>query len=111
MERKQALKNLINLSAPPLEVKEHLNNYPWDYNGRPIIFTQMHINNACQKLFDGMISEQYLKDWANIIECREDIEFKKEQNDIILQCIYELANPSLIGQSIREIARSILDKK
>ena len=35
--------------------------------------------------------------WADLIECREDIDYQSERDEEILEAIYVLANPALNG--------------
>ncbi|WP_028471016.1 hypothetical protein [Neptunomonas japonica] len=45
-----------------------------------------------QKFISGCISEDDLEEWANFIECRDDINCEKNEG-----YIYALANPELMG--------------
>jgi len=56
-------------------------------------------------LFDkGSISKEDIEEWANFIECREDLDFASED---LKDAIYDAANPTLSGENPVERLRRL----
>ncbi|MGK9204191.1 hypothetical protein [Sinorhizobium meliloti] len=51
--------------------------------------------------------ENLRKAWADMIECREDIQFERGHEDVIASAIPDLANPTLQGQ-LNVVAPNVL---
>ncbi len=48
-----------------------------------------------RRFLSGEISDRNVSDWADAVEARDDIGFNEEDEDILTDVIYELANPEL----------------
>ena len=77
MDRLEILGKLINLDMSILELKKQLSIFSWD--SEPLIVLKKdNLNNVIEKFLNKKISQEDFVEWANIVECREDIEFEKK---------------------------------
>ena len=91
--RIEILTDLIHLKKNLADLELELAQHPWDMD-RPLIeLTKEDLINTLQKAITGNISLEVIEDWANMIECRDDIEMAEK----IQEYIFELASPILYG--------------
>ncbi len=93
--RKQVLQALITFSSPLEFLSQELRQFEWDYEGKPVIVKPIHIVKIINRFLSGDLNAKDVEDWANLIECREDLAFNHEQLEKI---IYALANPEIEGE-------------
>lgn len=79
-------------------------------NAALVTFTRNHLLAALQKYLGSMVDAAQLEDWANAIECREDIDFEAGHEDMLQQAIFQLANP-LLTVPITEHSVQVLMEK
>lgn len=91
-ERLIAIKKLVEFSEDIRIISERLKFFNWDYAGQGVPLTRKNLIKTLQRFLDDEINMRTVEEWANLIECREDIEF---DSAIISEIIYELANPYL----------------
>jgi hypothetical protein len=91
-KRKKILNNLISFSKNIKELDTDLKKMRWDLDIDIVILKKENIEAVLTKLKNNQISGQDLEDWANLIECREDIGFDSDDTKLKLE---ELANPTL----------------
>lgn len=101
------LKNLVTLSKPINELSDDLSRLDWDYEGKPFVITSSHIRSILGRFLEGKINEKEIEDWANLLECREDIEYKKENQVQLEEIIYTLANPIIEGNITFELCENM----
>lgn len=96
MDRLKILEKLINFDTPILELKKQLGDFSWD--SEPLVILKKdNINNIIQKFKDKKISQNDFIEWANMVECRDDIEFERKYEKQIKEAIFCIANPDLVG--------------
>lgn len=99
MSRSAALEDLLNLNAPLKEVQVALSAFPWDSNKDLAALRPSHLAGALTKYLNGELNEKEIEDWANSIECREDI---AAEAAVTRHCLHELANP-LLEQPLTQV--------
>lgn len=62
-----------------------------------VVLTTGHILNVLRRFQAGELTAADVEAWADLIECREDIDYQPERDEEILEAIYVLANPVLNG--------------
>jgi len=107
MAKIDILLNLINFSKNISAIKSDLAKIGFDSESELVTITQNTIANILNRVIDKEISYELLEEWANLIECREDIGYEDE---ILQEIIFELANPCLYGKIDKEKIYMILDK-
>jgi hypothetical protein len=98
MDRFVILKDLVAFSKPINELSDDLSKLDWDYEGQPLTVRASQIQGVLKYFLAGECTAKELEDWANLIECREDLEFEKQRYEPIENVIDCLANPILQGE-------------
>lgn len=96
-KRMDTLKSLVSLTKSLDEISSNLAMFDWDYEGEPLVVTPPQVIEVLQLYISGGMGADALEQWANILECREDIAFEKNGEGELENVIYCLANPELEG--------------
>ncbi|QDP22687.1 hypothetical protein [Bradyrhizobium cosmicum] len=97
MSRESTLSSLIRLDAPIEQLKTKLGTLTWD--GDPVVtLLRSHIAAVLDRYSRGEIDASTVEEWANLVECREDIDFEAGFEELIQAAIFDLANPILNGE-------------
>lgn len=96
-KRLKTLKELVSFSKPLDELSRSLSEFTWDYEGSPLIVNSLDIIDVLRRYTSGEIDADSVERWANMLECREDIEFDECDEEKLENIIYSLANPELEG--------------
>mgnify|MGYP001687807932 CR=1 FL=1 len=107
MAKIDILLNLINFTKDISAIKRDLAKIGFDSESELVTITQNTIANILNRVIDKEISYNLLEEWANLIECREDIGYEDE---ILQEIIFELANPCLYGEINERKICMILDR-
>lgn len=108
MAKIDILLNLINFTKDISAIKSDLAKIGFDSESELVTITQNTITNILNRVVDKEISYELLEEWANLIECREDIGYEDEILQEII--IFELANPCLYGEIDERKICMILDE-
>ncbi len=96
-ERIKILNDLLNFNNSLKKLEKKVKGLNWDYEGAPVIVNRSHLKAMLIRFLKGELKIDEVEDWANLIECREDITFEPDYSDELSQIIYQLANPILEG--------------
>ena len=107
MAKIDILLNLINFAKDISAIESDLAKIGFDSESELVTITQNTIANILNRVVDKEISYDLLEEWANLIECREDIGYEDE---ILQEIIFELPNPCLYGEIDEEKICMILDE-
>ncbi len=106
--RKDILVDLVHLNGSLSELKREISHYPWDCEKPIVIINKIDLYNILNREINKSINDDELEDWANAIECRDDLDF---ENDKLQEVIFELANPLLNEKNslkrLQEIVESL----
>lgn len=110
MKRKELLINLITMNGKIDIINSELSKFGWDYTENLVILKREHILKVLNKFLKGEISAHEVENWANLIECREDIGIEKQYKETINEAIFELANTCLTGALSIEKVKLLCDR-
>ena len=102
------LKALANLDQPLSTILPILKTFPWDSNQTIITLKKEHLIHILNQYLNHSLSASDLENWANAIECREDITYETESEDFINDIIFDLANPILNAPISPEIVKQYI---
>ena len=104
------LNSLVNLDQPLSKILPILKTFPWDSNQAIITLKKDHLIHILNQYLNHSLSAIDLENWANAIECREDISYETEGEDFIndIIFIFDLANPILSDRLSPEIVRQYI---
>lgn len=93
MDRVGLITQLLRFEQPLPHVLSGLAAYGWDSDGPLAELKSSHIHHALHRYLQAELSAVQVAEWANAIECREDIAY--EPSSLAGETIFELANPEL----------------
>lgn len=104
--RRDILNNLINFNGSLKEIQNELLMFPWDIDVPIITMTKNILSNVLLRCINNEKTFTELEDWANLIECRDDISF---EDDGVQNTIFELSNPEINGQITVLLLENIIE--
>jgi Ca2+-binding EF-hand superfamily protein len=108
MTRHECLRKLIGYEIPLDLARDLLKSFPWDGDVE-VVMTTSDVTSILKNFLGGKISSSEIARWADLIECREDIDLEEANNDKILRFLLEIANPEINGQLSLERATYWID--
>ena len=105
--RTEILKDLVLLQGNIEVLEKELSQYPWDIEKPLFKISTEDLSNLLKRSINDEINFETLTNWANAIECRDDIEFANEK---MQETIFELANPEINGEITKERLQEIVDE-
>lgn len=109
--RRAALEKLIRLQASPRDLVDQIKQLPWDAEVELIELRVDDVIAVLKRHLSGELDRQDLETWADLIEGREDIGMEASHADRLKAVIYELANPTIMGdltsQRVHELADTL----
>jgi hypothetical protein len=105
--RIEILKDLVLLQSSIEVLEKELNQYPWDIETPLLKVSKNDIALILKKCLDNEIDFKTLTNWANAIECRDDLDFSTEE---IQEIIFEVANSEINEEVTKERLQEIVDE-
>ena len=109
-QRQQVLQDSVTFSQPLDVLSQALSRFEWDYEGESVIIEPFHLVSVLNRFLSNQLEAQHIENWANIIECREDLDYETSNQEQLEQVIYELANPEIEGPLTIERCQQIFLK-
>lgn len=106
MSRHDDLHELLDFKLPVTELSDRLRQYSWDFESDIVRLKPAHIITVLNKYNHGKIEANEVEEWANLIECREDIGMDRVTGEVL----HVLANPILEGPITMERANTLIMK-
>jgi hypothetical protein len=105
--RQKLLQALLTFSEQLNLIAQELGELEWDYAGEPVLVEPLHIVSILNRFLSNQLNAEQVDEWANMIECREDLDYESPNQKPLEQVIYELANPELEGSLTIERCQEI----
>jgi hypothetical protein len=98
MRRQTAINSLLRLDRPLAELRAALATLDWDWDHAPAgTLTRPHVVAVLHHFECAQLDDAAVEEWANLIECREDIGYEAGYEAVLKSVIFDLANPTLQG--------------
>jgi len=110
LTRADALQALVCLDRPLGEITAILGQYPWDSDAELVALSRANVASVLDRFINNALTAIEVEDWANAIECRDDIGFEMKSNKLLKDAIWELANPILSSALTHQTAQALLDR-
>ncbi|MEA5471706.1 hypothetical protein [Spirulina sp. 06S082] len=107
--RSQLLESLLACDRDLENILFALNELGWDSEESLAVLNRQHIISILNRYLNKKLSSLAVENWANAVECREDISYEKNFETIIDRIIQELANPRIYRPLSHTIAREWYD--
>jgi hypothetical protein len=98
---------LILYELPIESVLAELSGLGWDAPEPLVLLTREDIVRILDRYLAGELGAAEVTDWANLLECREDIGFPTGEEDVRSDAVFRLANPSLTDAVTPELGQVI----
>jgi len=82
-----------------------LAEFDWDCKNELIHLEKSHIAVVLESYLSKEISKEEVEDWANLIECRDDIGYEE-----VAEVLHVLANPGITHELTEAVAASLVDE-
>ena len=96
MNRVSVLSDLITCGKPIDVLAANVSDLGWSETP-VVVLTTDHILSVLRRFQEGELTAADVEAWADLIECREDIDYQPERDEDIVEAIFVLANPVLNG--------------
>lgn len=106
-QRIDVLIDLISFRGKLIDLQNELSTYPWDVAESVLTISKSDFVNILERSVENEISFEELEDWANTIECRDDLDFEFNE---IQEAIFELANPAINGSITKSRLIEMIDE-
>jgi hypothetical protein len=106
-DRTTLLHALIAYELPIEPVLAELRSFGWDAPAPLVLLTKQDIVCILDRYLAGELGAADVADWANQIECRDDLGFPGIDEDALSDTVFRLANPDLTEDLSPELAQTI----
>jgi hypothetical protein len=93
--RKKILNALIAYEHDPKTLAQQLSLFEWDSEEELALLEISDIQTVLDLYLKDKITDTDIEFWAETIECREDIAYESGREDLIINTIFDLANPDI----------------
>ncbi|OIQ19243.1 MAG: hypothetical protein BM556_08130 [Bacteriovorax sp. MedPE-SWde] len=108
--RTSLLKQLLFIEDDLESISKQLRQFEWDCEEELITIEK----NVLDNLFDGFLKCRYtlktIKRWADLVECREDIDYEDKNLNLIKEVLGVLANKDIATSVNEETVNSWVDR-
>jgi len=109
LKRQLMLEKLIDYSLSLDELALGLREFEWDAPETLVRLRPSHLINVLRRFIDLNISSDDVRNWAELLEVREDIEISDDES-IVWDTVFELATPILFGELSIDRAETLISK-
>lgn len=104
--RKHALRKLLSGEID----KRELESFEWDSEQELATLNVVDMARMLEGYLSSFVSQSEIEEWANLIEGRDDIGFEKENELVLREVLFEIANPELTKPLTLQSAKEALKK-
>jgi hypothetical protein len=107
-ERRACLEDLVRCVLPIRPTADAVRRLPWDSEaGALVVLTLAHCIAVMDRFSAGQLSADQIEEWADALECREDI---RHEVEIVGEVIHTLANPALYGAITAALVKDLRER-
>jgi hypothetical protein len=106
-DRAQLLRALIDYELPIEPVLADLRSFGWDAPNPLVVLNREDIVRILDRYLAGELGAAEVTDWAELVECRDDIASPGDDEDVLSDAVFRLANPNLTDDVTPELAQII----
>ncbi|WP_286235654.1 hypothetical protein [Thalassotalea sediminis] len=110
-DRSELIKGIAQIGANYSDYKKEIQEYPWDCDSELYFLTKQDLLSVFSRFESGELDSDAIENWANFLECRDDLGYESDYEDELRDMIFLLANPvinySIDVKLINELAEKI----
>ncbi len=103
--RVDILNDLVSFNGNLPALKDELSQYSWDTEEPYLVITRRQFLEILKKCLEQKITFQDLENWADSIECRDDLDFEDEE---LQEIVFEFSSPEINGEITKERLQEII---
>ena len=104
--RESLVQALLSFARPVPDIARDLSAYGWDAPRPLAALDATHVSSVLNRYIAGEFSAAQVEEWANRIECREDIDYGP--SSAVGLALHELANPLLTQPLTKQSATTLV---
>ena len=93
--RKELIERVVKYDGDPTSHFSELRTFGWDCEDDLVMLTKNDVVKVLSLFSSEQISAVKVRDWANFIERREDVELEPDNEKELDEAIFWLANPEI----------------
>lgn len=109
-DRSALIKEIAQIGANYCEYKREIQKYPWDCENELYLLTKTDVLSVFSRFLSGELSSDDLENWANFLECRDDLGFEAKYEDELSEIVFLIANPDINYSIDVELIHRLKDK-
>lgn len=106
-DRASLLRALIACEQPLEPVLAALHECGWDAPEPLATLTSADVSSILDRYLSGDLTAKQVADWADLVECREDIDLPESGRASVSDVVFQLANPNLRGELTMQVAEGM----
>ena len=95
IDRSALIKEIAQLGSNFCEYKREIQKYPWDCDVELYFLTKIDLLSIFTRFKSGELLNDDIENWANFLECRDDLGYEAEHEDDLREMVFLLANPEI----------------
>ncbi|WP_242338443.1 MULTISPECIES: hypothetical protein [unclassified Anaeromyxobacter] len=107
MTRIELLEALLAARTPLAPLAEGLARFGWD-SPPLVVLRRAHVVSVLQRFLSGELGGSDVREWAELIEVRDDIEFEPVDHEVLRDALFTLATPDAQGQLDAGLVASLI---
>ena len=101
--RAEILQELVCYERPSEPLLDELRAFGWDWEGEPLLILKKgDLLRVIDRFLSGGITAAQLQQWAENLECREDMAFDPAEEELLDDVFFRLATPFINEPLTRE---------
>lgn len=107
-ERLSAVRDLITMQDTLSNCRLRLAQYPWDFEGQPVILTRSDVEAVLKSFLEGKVRADDIEEWADLLEVREDFDYEEGHCEWLNFVLWRLSDQQLNGLISEEAVSQLL---
>jgi len=107
IERAELIREIARYEADVSSAMSKIQKYPWDCDSDLYTLTRVDVLKVLERYLGDEISSEELQGWASFLECREDIGYQVDAQEILDKVIFWLANPEINYTINKELVKNL----
>jgi hypothetical protein len=92
---RSALAELLCFEQSLTQVQQQLQEFPYDYAGKPVVLTKTHLTSALQRCIKGEITAEDLENWAELLVGRPGIALETGSESKLEAVLFQMSTPEI----------------
>jgi len=109
VRRIETLGALLAAKSPLAPLAAALASYEWD-SPPLVVLRREHVVSVLQRFLAGEFQAGFVREWADLVEVREDIGYEEGHGEALRDALFTLATPETQGGLDAALAASLVSR-